>query len=73
MKYTVRWMVRALLGGCGASISMGAGQGSSWPFVPARSTEPGDLVTPWSGGPMAASRDWDPAAASASVTPAFCK
>jgi hypothetical protein len=55
-------------GGSGASISMGAGLGSSCPFASGGSSEPGDPVTPWPGGAMAASEDWDPAAASASVS-----
>jgi hypothetical protein len=56
--------------GSGASISMGAGPASSWPFAPGGSSEPGDPMTPWSREPMAAFRDWDSAAASASVSSA---
>jgi hypothetical protein len=53
MKYTGRWTVQALPGGGGssASISMGAGPGSSRHFAPGKSSEPGHPVTPWSGGP----------------------
>jgi hypothetical protein len=50
-------------GGSGASISIGAGPGNSRPFAPSGSSESGDLVTPWSGGPCATSGDWDPSAA----------
>jgi hypothetical protein len=49
MKYTGRWMVWAFPegGGSGISICIGAGPGSSWPFAPGESSEPGDCKDRW--------------------------
>jgi hypothetical protein len=55
-------MDRTLPEGSGVSISIGAGSGSSRSFVPGGSSEVGDPGTIWSGGPVVASGDWDPAA-----------
>jgi hypothetical protein len=51
--------------GSGASISIGAGPGSSRPYAPGGSPETRDLMTAWSWGPVVASEDWDLAAATA--------
>jgi hypothetical protein len=52
-------------GGSGASISIGAGLGGSQSFVSGEAFEGRGLTTVWSWRPVAASRDWDPAAATA--------
>jgi hypothetical protein len=44
---------------------MRAGPESTQPFTPGRGSEPEDPVTPWSGGPMVATGDWDPVAVAA--------
>jgi hypothetical protein len=49
--------------GSDASISIGAGPGSSRSFAHGGSSKTGDPVTAWSGGLVVASGDWDPAAA----------
>jgi hypothetical protein len=54
-------MVRTLLGGSDASISIGAGPGNSQSFASGETSKVRGPMTAWSWGPAMTSRDWDPA------------